>query len=79
MRRGQATIDPRTISRQASKMRVEYPELHAYLAQRDETLRRALADLPSEEDIELCAVQRPIRHIETTLRNLGPGIDEIAG
>ena len=80
MRRSQSTaVSASEISRQANMMRGKYPELYAYLARRDETLRRALAGVPDEEDVELCATQRPFRQIEASLRGLEPGIAEIAG
>lgn len=69
----------RTLADQARQMSEHYPELYDYLKQRDRTLERALARIPSRADIELASVFNARRYLEKTLKNLAPGVGDLNG
>lgn len=75
----QPTATSTALRTQTNRMREEYPELFAYLEQRDTMLRQTLARLPSETDIELTAACGQWSHLERLRTGLQPGVAELAG
>lgn len=69
---------PTTLQEQAREVQSMYPELYAYLNQRDANLRRALRRVPSPADIELSATWNHQRFVDKTIRGLGAGLDDLA-
>jgi len=69
---------PTTLQAQARELRQEYPELFAYLNERDRKLQRALRRVPSPADIELSATWNHRRFVEKTLSAFGDGVEKLA-
>lgn len=69
---------PATLQAQARDLRREYPELFAYLSERDAKLQRALRRVPSPADIELSANWNHRRFVEKTISSVGAGIGQLA-
>ena len=72
------TAGPATLQEQARELRREYPQLFAYLSERDRKLQRALRRVPSPADIELSATWNHHKFIEKTLASSGSGIETLA-
>ena len=77
MRRYQRAVSPTEIARQACLVQQEFPELYAYLEQRDATLERARTWVAMRHDVETCATHNPWMRIEAILEDLEPGIAEV--
>lgn len=71
------TARPTTIQNQAQVLRNEFPELYAYLCQRDDNLQRALRRVPSPADIELSATWNHQDFVRKTLGAMGPGVRQL--
>jgi hypothetical protein len=77
MRRQQKAASNAEIARQATRMQEEFPELFAYLQQRDAKLERARFWIAMRHDVESCATNNPWMRIEAVLEDLDPGIAEV--
>jgi hypothetical protein len=71
-------VKPTTLQEQARAIRDEFPELFAYLNERDEVLRRAVRRIPSPADVELSATWNYRSYVQKTLSAMGAGVDELA-
>ena len=77
MGRYQTAVSPAEIARQACLVQQEFPELYAYLEQRDAKLERARFWIAMRHDVESCATNNPWMRIEAVLEDLDPGIAEV--
>ena len=77
MGRYQTAVSPAEIARQAGQVQQQFPELFAYLQQRDATLERARSWVAMRHDVETCATHNHWMRIEAILEDLDPGIAEV--
>lgn len=71
------TVRPVTLQAQARELRRAYPELFAYLDERDRKLKRALRRVPSPADIELSATWNHRSFVQKTLDSMGSGVGDL--
>ena len=73
-----AHAQQRLLSRQACHVKMQYPELYAFLTYRDTTLDRALSKIPSSADLEASGVFDLHAHVNRTIARLPPGLSSLA-
>ena len=73
-----AHAQQRLLSHQACQVKMQYPELYAFLAYRDTTLDRAISRIPSPSDVESSSAFDLHAHVEQTVANLPPGLSRLA-
>lgn len=78
MTRRTASVQQSLLYHQACQVKTQYPELYAFLKQRDTTLARALSRIPNPVDVELSSVFDLRAHVERTLAGIPPGLYSLA-
>jgi hypothetical protein len=68
---------PATLQAQARQLRSEFPELFAYLSERDQKLQRAFRRVPSPADIELSATWNHRSFVQKTFDSIGAGVGRL--
>lgn len=72
-----ASAQQRQLSHQACQVKTRYPELYAFLKQRDTMLDRAVSTIPSPSDVELSSAFDLHAHVEGTVANVPPGLSRL--
>lgn len=73
-----ASAQQNLLSHQACQVKTQYPELYAFLKQRDTTLDRAVSKIPSPTDVGSSGVFDLLAHVNRTIVRLPPGLSSLA-